>query len=500
MHQDEYHLALKEFQKALQLGEMLYARSPYYNYQGGSNKAPAYQMIPIGSVYKHLFNAYQRLEQLDSAEIFFKKALETNYRHKAYFNIIPLLANWAEICLVKGENYDQAIDSLRKAYELSSKVSLSTYNKHYVWQKIGQVYAAKNEMDSALLYYNKTVAFSKEAGNQRLLVTVYHLLGELHEKQGDYAEACKYQKLYVEADRKLRNETYEKKLASLEIKYELGLLRETNGMLAENNRLQEEQLKVSTALNQRNRFLIVSLFFGLVLFLVLGLVLYRQRGLNEQVRVMHLEQKALKAQINPHFFFNVLNSLQGTILSKPPMEVYEYHNKFTQLMRLVLIQSEEENIGLKDELKALKLYLELEQLRTGNAFEFTIDAEWDDTQTILVPSMLLQPFVENAIWHGVMNRGKEEEKRIDIHIRPYKQHILCEIKDTGVGRVASAQIQAEKTQKHKSMGIQVTKDRLELFRLRHKLPLTFKIEDCYDNNNRLSGTKVSIEIPMFPVV
>lgn len=497
--QEDYPSALEWFKKALEIGRELYGRSPYYKFKRPSDPSVTYQRVMLDVMYRDVGATFIRLGQPDSAQSYLEEALKIAYQHNNYNDIVSVLGYWADACRMQKGNYDQALDSLNKAYDWCTKVGYANYNRHLLWQKMGQVYAAKNQVDSALVYYNRTIEFSKQEENFKLLVDVYKLLRNLYADQGDYAKAYEYQNAYLEAYKKLRNQTYEQKVASMEVKYELGLLRATNDMLEENNRLQETQLEFSARLNQRNQFLIVTLIGGFALLLILGLVLYRQRGLNEQVARMRLEQKALKAQINPHFFFNVLNSLQGTILSKTPMEAYQHHSKFTQLMRLVLTQSEEETLPLKDELKALQLYIELEQLRTGHAFEFIIDVDLDSDQMVRVPSMLLQPFVENAIWHGVMNRDADEEKRIDIRIRPQGTHILCEIEDTGVGRAAAAQIKAQKTQQHKSMGIQVTKDRLELFRLRHKLPLTFKIEDRYHSNGQVSGTKVSLEIPILSV-
>ena len=496
VYQEKFQAALEWFKKSQQMAEVLFARSPYYKMQRSADQAPSYQPIPMGNLYRDVGATYIKLNEADSAEKYLDKALAISYQYKEYYNVVPALAFWAEAALVKEKDYDQALDSLKKAYALSAQGTLTAYNRNLILQRMGQIYAAMGQVDSAFLYYKRTIDFSKKEENLKLLVDVYQLLQALYYQEGDYANAYDYQKKYQEAQKKLKDETYEKKLAALEVKHELGTLRNNNEVLAENNRLQKEQLAFSAQLNQRNQFLIAALVVGFVLFLILGIVLYRQRALNEEVNKMRLEQKALKAQINPHFFFNVLNSLQGTILSKTPLEAYEQHSKFTKLMRLVLTQSEEETLPLKDELKALQLYLELEQLRAGGAFEFNIDVDLDPNQTVLVPSMLLQPFVENAIWHGVMNRGADEEKRIDIRIRSHEDYISCEIIDTGVGRKVAAQIKAQKTQQHKSMGIQVTQDRLELFRLRHKLPLRFKFEDQYNAANQLSGTKVSLEIPV----
>lgn len=494
--QGYYEEAVKWLKKAMAISEFLYAQSPMYERKSKDGKVIGTYLLPLADIYQHLANTYLKLDRLDSAELFLSKALTLNYQYQSAREIVPLLGDWVQLCLEQERNYEPAIDSLRKAYRLLPTTAISRNREVYILQQFGQVYQAMNQADSALVYFKKAEEAAKKLENASLLASSYELLEFFYKKQGNTDKAYAYQNLKIEQDTKRLNEVHKKEMAALEVKYELGHLRETNDILEANNQLKEEQLAFSEQLNRRNQFLIAALVFGIVLIFILGMVLYHQKSLNEQVKVMKLEQKALKAQINPHFFFNVLNSLQGIILSESPMEAYRYHSKFTQLMRLVLMQSEEESISLEEELKALKLYIELEQLRTGNAFDFAITVDLDEQQEALVPSMLLQPFVENAIWHGVMNRPEGAEKHIDIRVQAKENYIVCEIEDTGVGRVVAAQIKAQKTNQHKSMGIQVTQDRLELFRLRHQLPLTFKVEDILDAQQNVTGTKVSLDIPV----
>lgn len=215
-------------------------------------------------------------------------------------------------------------------------------------------------------------------------------------------------------------------------------------------------------------------------------------------QMFELKSVALKAQINPHFFFNVLNSLQGVILTEPSEVAYNYHNKFTQLMRLVLIQSDQQTLDIQKELKALKLYIELEQFRTADAFESRLKIDpLLDKSNLQIPSMLLQPFVENAIWHGLMNRTDDSPKLVQIQIRKKQNYIESIIEDNGVGRAKAMEIRAKKTHQHQSMGTKISHKRLALYKKQFDIDFRFHYEDLKDAQGRACGTRVLISFPYF---
>lgn len=215
-------------------------------------------------------------------------------------------------------------------------------------------------------------------------------------------------------------------------------------------------------------------------------------------QMFELKSVALKAQINPHFFFNVLNSLQGVILTESSEVAYNYHNKFTQLMRLVLIQSDQQTLDIQKELKALKLYMELEQFRTSNAFETKLEIDpLLDKSKLQIPSMLLQPFVENAIWHGLMNRTDDIPKLVQIQIKKKQHYIESIIEDNGVGRAKAMEIRAKKTHQHRSMGTEISHKRLALYKKQFDIDFRFHYEDLKDPQGRACGTRVFISFPYF---
>ncbi len=213
-----------------------------------------------------------------------------------------------------------------------------------------------------------------------------------------------------------------------------------------------------------------------------------------QIRISEVEMQALRAQMNPHFLFNSLNSINRYIVKNEPHIASEYLTKFSRLMRNVLQNSKERLVPLKDELETLRLYIELESLRFSNRFVYEARIELTkDPATIMVPPMLLQPYVENAIWHGLMHR-KEEGGRLSILVHKRTDSLVIEIEDNGVGRRKAMEMKSKSATKQRSMGMQITKERMELAHNMHGLHTRVEIIDLYDDKQRPAGTKVIIRM------
>ena len=207
-------------------------------------------------------------------------------------------------------------------------------------------------------------------------------------------------------------------------------------------------------------------------------------------QLAEIKLKALLAQMNPHFIFNCMNSIQAMILSDQNMQASLYLTKLSRLVRSVLENSIKTFIPLQEVIDNLKLYLELESIRFDRQFNYTIEAENIDTYSIEIPSMLLQPYVENAIWHGLLK--KEGEKNIHLKFYVKDKKLFCEIEDDGIGRTKAASLNLIK--QHKSLGTSITH---EMFETLHKIKETdYSVEtiDLYDKDNVPCGTKVIINI------
>ncbi|MEQ1625723.1 MAG: histidine kinase, partial [Sediminibacterium sp.] len=205
---------------------------------------------------------------------------------------------------------------------------------------------------------------------------------------------------------------------------------------------------------------------------------------------------ALKAQMNPHFMFNALNSIQEIILMNNKREANMYLGKFADLMRITLDQSNKNAISLDDELKSLLLYLELEALRFETHFQYKIDV--DDNvfaPDIQIPAMLIQPYVENAIKHGLLHKQGEKQLLIQFRLEN-EETLLCMITDNGIGRKRSAEINQLRARKHTSFATGATLKRLELLNYGNEQRITVNFEDLKDERGQDSGTKVLLFIPI----
>ncbi|MEO5943844.1 MAG: histidine kinase [Ferruginibacter sp.] len=213
-------------------------------------------------------------------------------------------------------------------------------------------------------------------------------------------------------------------------------------------------------------------------------------------KIAETEMTALRAQMNPHFIFNCLNSIKLYTLENDSKTASEYLTKFSQLIRLVLENSRSEKVTLQKELETLNLYIELEAMRFKNKVQYKINvAPHIDQQYIEIPPLLLQPYVENAIWHGLMH--KEEGGNISIDISQPEEFILhTEITDDGVGRDIAKENKSKSATRQKSFGLKMTSERLEAINLIYKTNTEVKIIDLKDTNGTASGTKVIIEIPL----
>ncbi|MEO7044713.1 MAG: histidine kinase [Ferruginibacter sp.] len=213
-------------------------------------------------------------------------------------------------------------------------------------------------------------------------------------------------------------------------------------------------------------------------------------------KIAETEMTALRAQMNPHFIFNCLNSIKLYTLENDSKTASEYLTKFSQLIRLVLENSRSEKVSLQKELETLNLYIELEAMRFKNKVQYKINvAPHIDQQYIEIPPLLLQPYVENAIWHGLMH--KEEGGNISIDISQPEEFLLhIEITDDGVGRDIAKENKSKSATRQKSFGLKMTSERLEAINLIYKTNTEVKIIDLKDTNGNALGTKVIIEIPL----
>jgi hypothetical protein len=232
--------------------------------------------------------------------------------------------------------------------------------------------------------------------------------------------------------------------------------------------------------------------------LYMAVAVQNAKRLKQKEQLLKSQLTALRAQMNPHFLYNVLNAVQGMIYTNKKVEAGDYLGKFSDLMRKTLENSDKQRILLKQELEMLHLYLELEAVRFDGelAYEVFIDPAID-ASTFELPTMLLQPFIENAIKHGLLH--KKGEKKLLIRVVPAPSrtdHAICvEITDNGIGRVASRQLHAVREKKSTTFAVNAIQNRIELLNKQLKQTIRLDIQDLYHDTSVPAGTYVCLTIP-----
>jgi hypothetical protein len=251
---------------------------------------------------------------------------------------------------------------------------------------------------------------------------------------------------------------------------------------------------------QRPWFILCSVAFLITLIWVM----YRYR-INEikkkealitafNKQLAETEMKALRAQMNPHFLFNTLNAIKLYVQKNDQEKAVEYLTDFAKLIRQVLQNSGNALIPLSAELEALDLYIRIERMRFDASFDYQIDVAPDvTTESIRIPPLLLQPYVENAIWHGLMHKS-DEQGILLVQVSRKGKDLYCIVEDSGIGREAAKDIRSKSAEKKKSMGMQITQDRMDISGRMSDMTFDVKIEDLSDERGMASGTRVVLRM------
>jgi len=314
---------------------------------------------------------------------------------------------------------------------------------------------------------------------------------------GDNKTALRYYKLYNETKDLVSGQERNEVINNLHTRYQIELKENEIELL--NKDMEIQVLETHKQRIQKNIYIGLVVFaFLLIIFIILAYNRYKLKKEKEQLDLekqkQETENKLLLSQINPHFIFNSLNSINSYITGKDIQTAQSYLSTFAELMRNILENTRKLLIPLSKEIKTLQLMLELETLRFNDKFEFAIDLQEDiDPENTYIPPMLIQPFVENAIIHGIKNKPGKGNINIGFAIR--NNVISCTITDDGVGREKAAEILSRSKHKHKSIGLRLTKERLALLSEQSGSTLQVEITDLRNKNGETSGTKVELNIP-----
>lgn len=221
----------------------------------------------------------------------------------------------------------------------------------------------------------------------------------------------------------------------------------------------------------------------------------QQEVASYQTRMIELEMQALRAQMNPHFIFNCLNSINRFMLKNESEAASDYLTKFSKLIRLILQNSQSKAVALENELEALQLYIEMEALRFEGQFSYSMRVDpLLEVEDLEVPPLIIQPYVENAIWHGLMH--KEGQGQLVIQLQRDKDMLCCLIIDDGIGRKRACELKSKTATKRKSLGMQITAHRLELINTLNEKQTTVEVTDLMTPQGEPCGTQVLLKMPV----
>lgn len=353
---------------------------------------------------------------------------------------------------------------------------------------IGTVYRDGKEYKKALYYYSKSIDYSFKVNDWYNLSWLHEDMSLMYKSMGDYKNAYEHYVLYKSFSDSLKNQDFGLRIAQARTKYEADT--------------KARDLEVLSLKYKQQKYLVYG-FAGLVaLALVIGVLIIRQSRLNAKRRISEMNHKIsemtqanLRQQMNPHFIFNTLNSIQYYMYQHDKIATNNYLTKFSRLIRKTLENSQHTSIPIKDELDALELYLELETLRFKDKFSYAIHVDEEiDTLVYKIPTMLIQPYVENAICHGLMNKDGKGTLKVDLKL--FKDYILCTIEDDGIGRQAAMEIKKNKNGKHNSLGTKITESRLTLANRIYGTNMKVTYTDLKDKEGKAAGTRVEIHLPI----
>jgi tetratricopeptide (TPR) repeat protein len=235
---------------------------------------------------------------------------------------------------------------------------------------------------------------------------------------------------------------------------------------------------------------------GLALLIIfIAVMLHRQRELKNSRQTLLLQQRLFRTQMNPHFLFNSLASIQNFIIKEKPSLASDYLGRFSKLMRQILNSSAEEYVPLEQEISSIENYLALQKVRYREMFDYTVEVDEEiDTETTRIPPMLAQPFIENAIEHGILHKGSKGNIAVSFEL--YNNRLLFEVEDDGIGREKALELLKIHDKNHKSMATAITLERIKVLNRRLKLKITLEIIDLKDEQGKASGTKVVFGVPV----
>lgn len=503
----------------------------------------------IASIYNNLGIDYYRLDDYPKAIENYSKALEIHRKANNKFGIASALDNMASVYKEQGkidkvnelnleairlfeeindqaamgriyfnrgnfmqqQNYfDSALSYYRKAINIADKLEIKS-TLAFGYGGIGEIYLkvandspSKNVLPDSLKaskpvllkkanqYFVKAYDLSEKMGDLSLRMRFAKSISDTRAASGDYKSALTYYDKASQYKDSIFNDENKRKVAALETERLEEVKDKEIQILNKDKALQASEIRRQAQI--RNAVLAAVAIAAIFSFFLIR-SFTRRRKVTFEKQVMQTEMKALRAQMNPHFIFNSLHSINKYVMENDKGMASEYLSKFAKLMRLVLENSREMEVPLENDLAALELYMQLEALRFGNKFQYSIEIDPDiDKENTLIPPLMLQPFAENAIVHGMKDK---EDGLIKIKVQAAEGNMIkCVVEDNGVGRSAVPAAVEETTKKRKSLGLKIMQERLSVINQLRKAKAAVHVFDLKDAENKPGGLRIELFLPL----
>lgn len=372
---------------------------------------------------------------------------------------------------------------------ISNDSPLTLQKQNY---KIGNAYLMDRDYDNAITFFNKSISEAEQKDDLIVMKDALRKKAEILETKGEFSKAKEALEEYV----RTVDEIYIKKEQEIVQASRLERLMESNQMRIsslENERaLSKSRYDLSVERNKRQQLIIYSLAGGILLLLTSGFFIYKY--INQQRLANNLlALKSLRSQMNPHFIFNALNSVNGFIATSDELNANKYLNEFSTLMRAVLENSEQDFIPMKKELELVKTYTKLEHFRFRDKFDYNISISPKlDLSKFEIPPMLVQPYIENAVWHGLRYLDTKGNLWIDFAPSDNRDELIITITDNGIGREKSKSLKTQYQKKSRSTAMRNIQKRVEILNRMYKDKITIEVMDAFNEGNL--GTKVRITL------
>ena len=450
--------------------------------------------------YAELFSL---LHQYDSAWHYYHLFDTTSVNDK---DLRVYLVSTGETYLLQ-KDYERALQNFLRGLAMHRKLNDRNEIKR-VLLDIAKTYLALNDNKAVLHYAREGLDLSLQTKSRQFIRDGYQVFYLLYDRLHKADSAYVYYQKYIAMRDVVVSDQTKGKFAAY--KYEQQINSMKNEKLISEQQLKIQQQKLTQSSLQKKMLVAGFICLIIVSGIIFRTILLKRKNaknllelaenelqiqkLESQKKLSQLEMHALRAQMNPHFIFNSLSAINLFILENNRLQASEYLSKFARLVRLILQNSKEAFIPLERELEALQLYLELESLRFENKFSYKIITDdLLDTSLIRVPPLIIQPYVENAVWHGLMH--KKESGHLEIELYTKDELLFCKIADDGIGRKKAAELKSKSALSYKSMGMSITADRIAMLQRQDQLGTHIAINDLILPDGSAGGTEVIIKIP-----